>query len=448
MCSFDILEWLDATDDELTDYLLAQASEDYENTHALSATPTPTTPSHSSTASAARAGPVLSPSSAATPEQQTGATALPQHPTGAILPLSEALLQSNSTTSSPAVVNNAGTSPAQPSAQFLSSAFSSERQTGATVPLPGKAVIQSCGSRRASSAMRFATPKTNDEIVEARRQGIPKRTQQDTEYCKRLWEEWRNHRNTTTGENISPLIDLSESQLNHWLTCFILEVRKKDGSPYPPNTLHHLVAGLLRHMRENGRKEDLFKDPGFATFRASLDAEMKRLSKEGVGSKKKQAEIITEEEEELLWEKGVLGDETPQRLLDTVVFYNGLYFALRSGQEHRQLRRNPCQIEVVERPDERPYLIYTEDTSKNRPGGLKGHNIESKVVKHHANLELPQRCFLRIFKKYWSLCPPDAPESAFYLQPARTPTSTCWYSKRPLGHNTLAKTQLCRNSRL
>ena len=43
------------------------------------------------------------------------------------------------------------------------------------------------------------------------------------------------------------------------------------------------------------------------------------LSREGVGTKKKQAEIITEAEEELLWVKGVLGDETPQRLLDTTM---------------------------------------------------------------------------------------------------------------------------------
>jgi hypothetical protein len=78
---------------------------------------------------------------------------------------------------------------------------------------------------------------------------------------------------------------------------------------------------------------------------------MKRLSREGVGSKKKQAEIITEEEQELLWVKGVLGDETPQCLLDTMIFYNGLCFALRSGQEHRQLCHKPCQIEVVDRPD-------------------------------------------------------------------------------------------------
>ena len=61
-------------------------------------------------------------------------------------------------------------------------------------------------------------------------------------------------------------------------------------------------------------------------------------------------------------------------------------------------------------------------------------------MKHHANLEVPHRCFVRLFKMYQSLCPPDAPEGAFYLQPAHKPTPTCWFSRKPLGHNTLAKT--------
>ena len=45
LCDFDILNWLDDTD-ELTDYLLAaeRASEDYESTHALTATTQPPPP--------------------------------------------------------------------------------------------------------------------------------------------------------------------------------------------------------------------------------------------------------------------------------------------------------------------------------------------------------------------------------------------------------------------
>ena len=197
---------------------------------------------------------------------------------------------------------------------------------------------------------------------------------------------------------IPPITEMSNSQLNHWLTCFVLEVRKKDGSLYPPNTLHHLTAGLLRHLRESGHNIDLFEDSKFTSIRAALDSEMKRISREGIGSKRRQADIITEDEEDALWLKGFLGDKTPQSLLDTVIFYNGLYFALRSGQEHRQLRSRPCQIDVVERPGERSYLLYTEDISKNRPGGLKSRNITPKVVKHHANNDHPERCFVRLFK--------------------------------------------------
>ena len=239
---------------------------------------------------------------------------------------------------------------------------------------PAPPTLQPLPHQPPHTAGRFA-PKTTEEIVRARKKGIPKKTQEDTKYCVHIWDEWREYRSTSTGIAILPLQQLPPHQLNEFLTMFVLEARKKTGEVYQPNTLHHIVCGLMRHLRLTGNPQiDFFRDPEFSGFRASLDAEMKRLQGEGVGSKRKQAEVLTEGEENILWEKGLLGDSTPQSLLDTVVFYNGLYFALRSGQEHRQLRREPCQIEVVEHPGERPYLKYTEDTSKNHPGGLRGRN--------------------------------------------------------------------------
>ena len=71
---------------------------------------------------------------------------------------------------------------------------------------------------------------------------------------------------------------------------------------------------------------------------------MKRLKSKGLSTSKKREECIDEEDEETLWSKGILGDHSPQALLSTVFFMNGLYLALRSGQEHRQLRQSPCQI--------------------------------------------------------------------------------------------------------
>ena len=116
---------------------------------------------------------------------------------------------------------------------------------------------------------------------------------------------------------------------------------------------------------------------------------------------------------------------------------NGVCFALRSGKEHRQLRFSPCHIEVINKEGCRPYLLYTEGCSKNCPGGLCGHKIPPKSVKHYANLN--KRCFLRLLKKYRQLCPSDQKRNSFYLKPLKKPTTSCWYSKQLLGHNKLSQ---------
>ena len=51
---------------------------------------------------------------------------------------------------------------------------------------------------------------------------------------------------------------------------------------------------------------------------------MKQLKSTGKYQRAK-AEVITPEHEDLLWEKGVLGDHNPKVLVDTLVYYIGLY---------------------------------------------------------------------------------------------------------------------------
>ena len=296
---------------------------------------------------------------------------------------------------------------------------------------------------------RFSAPVTEAEVQTRREQAIPQKTQSDTQYCTNVWKEWSKHRNNTCTTTIPSLNVITPAELQKWMTFFVLEVRKQNSMEYPPATLLHICSGIQRYLRSAHLPNlDIFSDSAFSNFRRTLDAEMKRLTAKGLGSKKKKAEPLTEEQEETLWRKGILGDHTPQALLNTMVFCSGVYFALRSGKEHRQLRFSPSQIEVVRREGSRPYLLYTEDHSKNHPGGLRGHKITPKSVKHYANVNNPARCFVRLFSLFTSLCPAEPKRNSFYLKPLKKPTTHCWYSREPLGHNKLSQvvSEMCKEA--
>ena len=179
---------------------------------------------------------------------------------------------------------------AQPEDRATSSAQLVPRPQPSSTPTSAQAVSRP-----------FAVPKSDQEILDARVSGIPKKMQEDTQYCMRLWKEWCKYRQQNFGNCIPGLTELPPRDLQHWLTRFILEVRKKDGSEFAPDTLHHICCGIMRYLRWNGQPAiDFFTDATFAEFRASLDAEMKRLQGAGVGTKKKQVEPLTEEEEDIL----------------------------------------------------------------------------------------------------------------------------------------------------
>ena len=163
---------------------------------------------------------------------------------------------------------------------------------------------------------------------------------------------------------------------------------------------------------------------------------MKRLRSIGHGVTSKQTEPLTIEEENQLWEQDLLGDHSPQTLLDTMVFLCGMSFALRSGQEHQSLQLN--QFELVEPKDDTAYLVYHENCSKKNSGGLADQKVKPKQVIHHANETNPERCLVHMYKKYLDHRP-ETEETAFYLTPLKKPKGKVWYAKTAVGHNTLAK---------
>ncbi|XP_062517096.1 zinc finger MYM-type protein 2-like [Corticium candelabrum] len=117
---------------------------------------------------------------------------------------------------------------------------------------------------------------------------------------------------------------MNNREMNYWLARFMHEVRRQDGKLYPPFTMQQIVAGLQCSK----------DDSQFSLLRSALDARMKELTRQNVGTLKKHAQVVTADMETSFWEKGVFGSSSAQTLLDTLFFYSCKLFGMRSGDEH------------------------------------------------------------------------------------------------------------------
>ena len=150
-------------------------------------------------------------------------------------------------------------------------------------------------------------------------------------------------------------------------------------------------------------------------LRRALEAEMRKATSDGVAikSKMRERDPISEEDEALLWEKGILGCNSAKSLFSTIYFYNGKLFVLRST-EHRNLRYSNFSIDSES-------VTYDESVSKTYHGGLKDLKYKPRVVKHVccAGKDVGHnRCIIKCYSIYMSKIQEIACKvEAFYFKP-------------------------------
>ena len=132
--------------------------------------------------------------------------------------------------------------------------------------------------------------------------------------------------------------------------------------------LYSLLMGMLRHCHSIDSNSPNFldvHDPRFQPLHKAVDNVFQELRQDGVSSKTKSAETFSKEEENELWETGILGIDSPKALSWAVFFLNGKNLYLREGKEHKNLKLS--QVKRHTNPDQ---YVYTKNSSKNRSGGL------------------------------------------------------------------------------
>ena len=137
----------------------------------------------------------------------------------------------------------------------------------------------------------------------------------------------------------------------------------------------------------------------FIEIRNTLDNIMKERSAEGIPGRQER-DYISEEHEEILWEKGILGEDNPDRLRKTIFFLVGVRFGLRGCKERHDLRRyHDSQISII-KVDGKDALIYREFTSKTRQAGIADRWKVNPRVSYAFCSGYRPCCFVDLYRKY------------------------------------------------
>ena len=267
------------------------------------------------------------------------------------------------------------------------------------------------------------------------------------------YNEWRNYRLETFNydfaiynADLNDLSNLKVENFSHALCRFIPEVTKKKGDgPYPGHTLYQMVGAIQKYLNINKIPWVIAEGKGvdFEEVGNVLDNVMKERTTANIGVVKRQAGVVTPEIENQLWENGLLGEDTPDKLCNTVLFLLGLNVTLRAVDEHYHLRRDmtnkSSQLQFERSPNGDKCLVYREDfVTKTHDGGIKDRKHDRKVVWVYPN-DNPIRCTVRLVEKYLSLCPKYTKKENFYLQSRAKPTPKVWYQEQVIGKNTISK---------
>ena len=137
---------------------------------------------------------------------------------------------------------------------------------------------------------------------------VPKNTEKSTQWALSTFLSWRDRRNACFSEQpenqVPPdlLICTDPVALCKWLTFFVAEVRKKDGTGYPPKMLYLLLTEILRHMCSRNSCPNFLdtQDPSFSSFHNALDNVLRDLRVMGIGAETRPTEAFSKDDEEKL----------------------------------------------------------------------------------------------------------------------------------------------------
>jgi hypothetical protein len=228
------------------------------------------------------------------------------------------------------------------------------------------------------------------------------------------------------------IIDIPVEVLDQLLSCFLIELKKPDGSQYEPSTVQSFSSSIRAYLSETIKSVDAEKD--FPTSKSVLAAKKKDLKQQGYGNRPNKSKELTKEDEELLWENGALGDGNAEVLQNTMWYLCTKLLGHRGVDEGSKKKWDDLELKSENGLE---FVQFRERTTKTRTG--ENDCSRDFPPKMFANKENEYRCPVRLYKLFASKRPVNGKCNYFYLAINRNKRAQTWYCDGPLGVNKISK---------
>uniref|UniRef100_A0A8C9SL89 Zinc finger MYM-type containing 3 n=1 Tax=Scleropages formosus TaxID=113540 RepID=A0A8C9SL89_SCLFO len=283
----------------------------------------------------------------------------------------------------------------------------------------------------------------------------PSGTQLNHTYGINAWKAWARTNYKTAGEtdfgdvnqmDKEDILSCSAAELNYGLAQFVKEISSPNGEHYEADSVYYMCLGIQQYLLENHRMVNIFTDQYYTSFVQELNKILNKwqpeVSPDGV--------ILTDVEEEHLWDCKQLGVYSPFVLLNTLMYFNTKYFGMRTVEQHMELSftnvlrqsrtttttRGPVKVHTV-----CYYPSLRHRKTKDSALGKRKREESAPAKEQHENRMNPLRCPVKFFEFYLSKCSGTVRNRSdlFYLQPERScvAESPLWYSSVPVDRATL-----------
>ena len=258
---------------------------------------------------------------------------------------------------------------------------------------------------------------------------IPEGTKRNTRYAVGLFKKWLEE-NYGNGD----FEQLNEENLNTLLAQFYAEVRSEKGDFLSKSTLVTIRSGIQRHLDSPPYNKNfgICSNPAFAYSNKMFATVVKRCKQEG-NDKTKHHAIIPDEDMKKILSAKAFNLQNPKDLQLKVFFDIQYYFARRGRENLRNLKKSHFTT-ATDDSGKRFVEMTINESTKNHP--TSDENVQTHRMYETGKTNCPVQSFLLYIEKL----DPETPHfycQAKYGKKFDPETEKVWFSKNPLGKNTL-----------